>query len=415
MKNQLAVTYRDIEALIPYARNARTHSDEQVAQIAGSIKEFGWTNPILLDGENGLIAGHGRLLAARKLGETKVPCIDLVGLSEAQKRAYILADNRLAQNAGWDTDLLSLELTDLQGLDFDLGLLGFKPSELADLLADKTAGLTDPDEAPEPPANPATVPGDVWLCGAHRVMCGDSTSLDAVAALVGAYGGVDMLLTDPPYNVNYTGKTKDALTIQNDTMRDDAFRHFLRDAFTAADSVMKAGAVFYIWHADSEGYNFRGACQDSGWKVRQCLIWRKNSMVMGRQDYHWQHEPCLYGWKDGAGHLWATDRKQTTILEFDRPSRSTDHPTMKPVALFEYQMLNNTKGGDIVLDTFGGSGTTLIACEKNGRRAMLMELDPKYCDVIVKRWQAFAGKQATLEGDDRTFDEISAERVPEVV
>jgi site-specific DNA-methyltransferase (adenine-specific) len=214
---------------------------------------------------------------------------------------------------------------------------------------------------------------------------------------------VDMLLTDPPYNVAYTGKTKDALTIQNDSMGDEAFRTFLRDAFVTADAVLKPGAVFYVWHADSEGYNFRGACKDAGWQVRQCLIWQKNSMVMGRQDYHWQHEPCLYGWKDGAGHLWASDRKQTTLLKFDRPSRSEDHPTMKPVALFEYQLLNNTKGGDIVLDSFGGSGTTLIAAEKNGRIARIMELDPKYVDVIVKRWEDFTGQKAVLESTGEPF------------
>lgn len=212
-----------------------------------------------------------------------------------------------------------------------------------------------------------------------------------------------MFLTDPPYNVAYEGKTADALTIKNDSMSNASFRQFLRDAFTAADSVMKAGAVFYIWHSDSEGYNFRGACADTAWKVRQCLIWHKNVMVMGRQDYHWRHEPCLYGWKDGAGHLWASDRKQTTILNFDRPTRNLEHPTMKPVALFEYQLLNNTKGGDLCLDLFGGSGTTLIACEKNGRYARLMELDPKYCDVIVRRWQSFTGKQAILESTGQPF------------
>lgn len=217
-----------------------------------------------------------------------------------------------------------------------------------------------------------------------------------------------MMLTDPPYNVAYKGKTADALTIQNDSMSDASFRTFLRDAFAAADAAMKAGAVFYIWHADSEGFNFRGACQDVQWKVRQCLVWRKNSMVMGRQDYHWRHEPCLYGWKGGAGHLWASDRKQTTILDFDRPTRSLEHPTMKPVALFEYQMLNNTKGGDLVLDLFGGSGTTMIACEKNGRYARVMELDPKYCDVSIRRWQAFAGKRAVLESTGQPFPESPA-------
>lgn len=223
---------------------------------------------------------------------------------------------------------------------------------------------------------------------------------------------MDLLLTDPPYNVAYQGKTKDALTIQNDSMGADEFRQFLRDVFTAADMVMRPGAAFYIWHADSEGYNFRGAARDSGWTVRQCLIWNKQAMVMGRQDYHWKHEPCLYGWKDGAGHLWASDRKQTTVLEFDRPMRNAEHPTMKPVALFEYQMLNNTHAGDVVLDLFGGSGTTIIAAEKHGRRARVVELDPKYCDVIVRRWQAFTGQQAVLEGSGQSFDELAAARAP---
>lgn len=370
-----------LETLIPYARNSRTHSDEQVAQIAASIREFGFTNPVLIDGEGGIIAGHGRVLAARKL----------------------------ALNAGWDNELLAVEFAELGELGFDLSLTGFTQEEIDALKPDEVnAGLTDEDAVPDVPLEPVTRPGDVWICGKHRLLCGDSTSQDDVERLT-AGQPVDMWLTDPPYNVAYEGKTKDALKIQNDAMGDDAFRQFLRDACVTADTVMKAGAVFYIWHADLEGYNFRGACQDAGWKVRQCLVWKKQTLVMGRQDYHWKHEPCLYGWKEGAGHLWAADRKQTTILEFDRPSRSTDHPTMKPVALFEYQMLNNTKGGDLVLDSFGGSGTTMIAAEKNGRYARLMELDPKYCDVIVKRWQEFSGKTATLEADGRTFAEVAAE------
>ena len=401
-----------VVALVPYARNSRTHSDQQVAQIAASMREFGFTNPVLVDEAGGIIAGHGRVMAAKSLGLAEVPCIRLAHLSEAQKRAYVIADNKLALNAGWDEAMLRLELEDLRAADFDLDLLGFDADELGALLAEpepETEGLTDPDEAPEPPASPVTVERDVWLLGRHRVMCGDSTRIDQMEALT-LGGGIDMWLTDPPYNVAYEGKTKDALKIQNDSMADDKFRQFLRDAYVAADAVMKAGAVFYIWHADSEGYNFRGAAQDAGWKVRQCLIWKKQSLVMGRQDYHWQHEPCLYGWKEGAGHLWASDRKQTTILEFDRPSRSVEHPTMKPVALFEYQMLNNTKGGDAVLDSFGGSGTTLIAAEKNGRIARLMELDPRYVDVIINRWQAFTGRQATLEATGQTFAEVEAQR-----
>jgi site-specific DNA-methyltransferase (adenine-specific) len=393
----MQITEVAVEALIPYAKNSRTHDDAQVAQIAASIKEFGWTNPILVDGDKGIIAGHGRLMAARKLGLTKVPVIELKDMTEAQKKAYVIADNKLAMNAGWDMDFLKLELQDLEDADFDLSLTGFDDKELDALLnfIDGTEGLTDEDDVPAVPEEPKTKLGDIYILGNHRLMCGDSCSVTDMEKLVNGRQ-VDMWLTDPPYNVAYEGKTKDALTIKNDSMNDEGFRQFLRDAYVTADTVMKQGAVFYIWHADSEGYNFRGAANDAGWKVRQCLIWKKSTMVMGRQDYHWKHEPCLYGWKEGAGHLWATDRKQTTILEFDKPSRNGEHPTMKPVALFEYQMLNNTKGGDIVLDSFGGSGTTMLAAEKNGRIAYVMELDPKYCDVIVKRWEDFTGKKATL-------------------
>ena len=395
----MKITQKLVTELIPYVNNSRTHSDEQVAQIAASIKEFGWTNPILVDGDNGIIAGHGRLMAARKLGYKEVPTIELADLTETQKKAYIIADNRLALNAGWDNDMLKIEFDQLAELGFDMELTGFSLDEIEALTPiELNAGLTDEDEAPPIPIEPKTKPGDIYKLGKHRLMCGDSTSIEHLERLCGGQS-VDMWLTDPPYNVAYEGKTKESLTIQNDSMGDDQFRQFLRDAYVAADAVMKAGAVFYIWHADSEGYNFRGAAQDAGWKVRQCLIWKKSSMVMGRQDYHWKHEPCLYGWKEGAGHLWATDRKQTTILEFEKPSRNGEHPTMKPVALFEYQMLNNTKGGDIVLDSFGGSGTTMIAAEKNGRVGYLMELDPKYCDVIVKRWEDFTGKKAELLTD----------------
>lgn len=406
MKQALEITYLPIDDLIPYARNSRTHSEAQVAQIAVSIREFGFTNPILIDEDGGIIAGHGRVMAARKLSLLEVPTIMLQGLTEAQRKAYVIADNKLALNAGWDDELLKIELDELVGMGFDIELTGFSQDELDALTPEELPeGLTDPDAIPEPPIDPVTKLGDVWLLGKHRLMCGDSTSIDAVEKLTdGAL--VDLLITDPPYNVAYEGKTKDALKIQNDSMSADSFRQFLRDAFVAADAVMKPGAVFYIWHADLEGYNFRGACMDAEWKVRQCLVWKKSVLVMGRQDYHWKHEPCLYGWKEGAGHLWAADRKQTTVLEFDKPQRNGEHPTMKPVALFEYQLLNNTKGGDIVLDGFGGSGTTLIAAEKNGRIARLMELDPKYCDVIVKRWQEFTGKQATLESDGTTFDSL---------
>jgi site-specific DNA-methyltransferase (adenine-specific) len=397
MQGAKAVEWLETATLIPYAKNSRTHSDAQVAQIAGSIKEFGFNNPVLIDEDNGIIAGHGRVLAAQKLGLQAVPCIRLAHLSDTQRKAYVIADNRLALNAGWDDQMLTVELQELNAESFDLSLLGFEADELNALLnpIKETEGLTDEDAVPEVPEEPKTKPGDIYKLGRHRLMCGDSTSIDAVEKLMDG-GLADILITDPPYNVAYEGKTKDALKIQNDSMGDDQFRQFLRDAFVSADSVMKQGAVFYIWHADSEGFNFRGACKDAGWKVRQCLIWNKDTMVMGRQDYHWKHEPCLYGWKDGAGHLWAADRKQVTIISCKRPKRNDIHPTMKPVELIEYQLLNNTKGADIVLDLFGGSGSTLIAAEKNGRVARLMELDPKYCDVIVKRWEDFTGQKAEL-------------------
>jgi site-specific DNA-methyltransferase (adenine-specific) len=396
-----------LERLVPYAKNSRTHSDEQVAQIAASIKEWGFTTAVLVDEAGGIIAGHGRVMAARRLGMADVPVMVAAGWSDAQKRAYIIADNKLALNAGWDNQMLALELGEIGDLGFDLDLTGFTADEIAALMPEQIEpGLTDEDAVPEVTEQAVTAPGDVWAMGKHRLLCGDSTSIDDVERLT-AGQLVDMWLTDPPYNVAYVGKTKDALTIKNDKMSDDAFRQFLRDAYVAADAAMKPGAVFYIWHADLEGYNFRGAAKDAGWTVRQCLVWEKQSLVMGRQDYHWKHEPCLYGWKEGAGHLWASDRKQTTLLKFDRPSRSGEHPTMKPVALFEYQLLNNTKGGDIVLDSFGGSGTTLIAAEKNGRIARLMELDPKYCDVIIKRWQDFTGKQAMHAETGKPFAEVS--------
>jgi DNA modification methylase len=398
-----------VEDLIPYALNSRTHSDQQVAQLAASIREFGFTNPVLVDEENNLIAGHGRLLAARKLKLENVPAVVVTGLDDRKRRALVIADNKLALNAGWDEEALRVELEDLAG---DFGeLMGFSEDELVALLKqdEGTEGLTDEDAVPEVPEQPVTVEGDVWLLGRHRLMCGDSTSIQHLERLCDGQL-VDMWLTDPPYNVAYEGGTKEKLTIQNDSMSNDAFRQFLCDAYSAADAVMKKGAVFYIWHADSEGYNFRGAAADIGWPIRQCLIWKKSSLVMSRQDYHWMHEPCLYGWKEGASHLWASDRKQTTILEFAKPSRNGEHPTMKPVELFEYQMLNNTKGSDLVLDSFAGSGTTAIACEKHGRCARLMELDPKYCDVIIKRWQDFTGQQATLEATGHTYDQLEAER-----
>jgi site-specific DNA-methyltransferase (adenine-specific) len=390
------IQFIEVSKLIPYANNARTHDDNQVTQIASSIREFGFNNPILIDDNYGIIAGHGRLMAAKKLGLLEAPTIKLSHLSDAQRKAYILADNRIAMNSGWDNELLALELKELDD-DIDLSLLGFDADELNALLnpVELTDGLTDEDAVPEVPDEPVTKLGDIYQLGNHRLMCGDSTSIDAVEKLMDGQLA-DQLVTDPPYNIAYEGGSKKREQIKNDEMADTEFRQFLKDVYIAADAVMKAGAVFYIWHADTEGYNFRGAARDMGWKVRQTLIWNKDNSAFGRSDYHWKHEPCLYGWKEGAAHLWATDRKQTTVIACKRPSKSDLHPTMKPVELMEYQILNNTKGADIVLDLFGGSGSTMIAAEKIGRYARLMELDPKYCDVIVRRWEEFTGKKAVL-------------------
>lgn len=388
----------DIGRLVPYTNNARTHSTEQIKKLQSSLREFGFVNPVLVDRNYGIIAGHGRVEAAKREGITAVPCVMVEHLTEAQKKAYILADNRLAMDAGWDTELLKVELQELKDFNFDLDVIGFSDIEIEELLEeheDAQEDDFDADAAFNEIDVPITSRGDVWKLGKHRLMCGDSTSAADVQKLMDG-SRADLLLTDPPYNVDYEGGTKDKLKIKNDSMADDAFRMFLADAFAAANEVMKPGAVFYIWHSDSEGYNFRGACRDVGWQVRQCLIWNKNSLVMGRQDYQWKHEPCLYGWKDGAAHLWATDRKQTTVIDFDRPQKSDLHPTMKPVGLFDYQIQNNTKGDDIVLDPFLGSGTTIVACEQNGRICYGLELDEKYCDVIVKRWEALTGKKAEL-------------------
>ena len=377
------IVMRKVAELKPYKNNPRKN-DKAVDAVAASIKAFGFKQPIVIDVNDEVIAGDTRLKAAKKNGLDEVPCVVASDLTPEQVKAYRLADNKTAELAEWDMELLPLELDDLQ--EFDMTLFGFEmPKGRAEAIED--------DYEISVPAEPRTKPGEIYQLGRHRLMCGDATSADCVQVLTGG-AQMDMLLTDPPYNVAYTGKTSDALTIANDKQDADAFRAFLTDAFQAANNAMKPGAVFYIWHADSEGLNFRAACAAAGFTVRQCLIWCKNTMVLGRQDYQWKHEPCLYGWKDGAGHLWASDRKQTTVLNFDRPTRSKEHPTMKPVKLFDYQIQNNTKGGDCVLDLFGGSGTTLIACEQNGRNAYVMELDPKYCDVIIHRWEKLTGEKA---------------------
>lgn len=378
----------ELKKIKQYEKNPRKN-DEAVGPVAESIKEFGFKCPIILDKDNVIIAGHTRYKAAKQLKLKEVPCIVADDLTEEQIKAFRLADNKVGEIAEWDFDLLNMEL---ESISFDMSSFGFNilnEEEEKEIEEDEY----DLEEKLKNIEEPKSKYGDIYQLGKHRLMCGDSTKIEDVEKLMNGVK-VDLLITDPPYNVNYEGGN--GLKIKNDNMDNDNFRKFLTDAFSTADSVMKEGAVFYIWHADSEGYNFRGACFDNNWKVRQCLIWNKNSMVMGRQDYHWKHEPCLYGWKDGASHLWASDRKQTTILDFDKPTKNAEHPTMKPVKLFDYQIKNNTKKDDIVLDLFGGSGTTLIACEQNGRISYNMELDPKYIDVIIDRWETLTGEKAIL-------------------
>ena len=401
--SKIKIEYKDINKIIPYINNPRKNSGA-VDKVAASIKEFGFKNPIIVDNDDVIVAGHTRLLAAQKLELKEVPVIKADDLTENQIKAFRIADNKTSEFAEWDMELLEIELEDIDDI-----FTGFDMEELEDLFGSDDNEAIEDDFDEEPPENPISKRGDIWVLGRHRLMCGDSTSEDDVATLMDG-DKADLYLTDPPYNVSYTGGTKDALKIQNDSMSNDNFKQFLVDAFTAADEAMKPGAVFYIWHADSEGYNFRGACFDTGWQVRQCLIWNKNSMVMGRQDYHWKHEPCLYGWKSGAGHLWNADRKQTTVLDFQRPTRNGEHPTMKPVALFDYQIQNNTKGQDIVLDSFMGSGTTIIACEQNGRVAYGLELDPKYVDVIVNRYIKFKESEGEVflvrDGEKIHYSEV---------
>lgn len=380
--------YKKTDELIPYVNNPR-NNDQAVDAVASSIKNFGFKVPIVIDSKNEIINGHTRLKAAKKLGIEEVPVIVADDLTEDQIKAFRIADNKVAELADWDEELL---LAELDMIEMDMGQFNIDMSELD--LDDSSEEVVEDEFDDTPPEEPQAKYGDIYQLGRHRLMCGDSTSVEDVKKLVGGGVIVDMLLTDPPYNISYEGKTEDALTIQNDSMDDESFRQFLTNAFFAEDNVMKKGAVFYIWHAGTEGYNFLGACRDVGWRVRECLIWNKNQMVVGRQDYQWKHEPCLYGWKDGASHLWASDRKQTTVLDFDKPQRNGVHPTMKPIALFDYQIKNNTKGNDIVLDLFGGSGTTIMACEQNGRRGYSMELDPRYVDVIIKRWEDFTGEKA---------------------
>ena len=404
-----------VDALIPYARNARTHSDAQIAQIAASIVEFGFTNPILTDGEKGVIAGHGRLAAARKLGLAEVPVIELAHLTPTQKKAYILADNRIAENAGWDGELLKLELAELQGEDFNLELMGFEDEELKRLLGDEVqhAGLTEDDAVPEAPVEPTTEPGDLWILGNHRLLCGDSTVLSDVERLMNGQLA-DMAFTDPPYNVDYGNSAKDKMRgkdrrIMNDALG-DGFYQFLYDACLNLLLVTKGAC--YVCMSSSELHTLQKAWLDAGGKWSTFVIWAKNTFTLGRADYQRQYEPILYGWKQGSDHYWCGDRSQSDIWNYNKPRVNDLHPTMKPVELVERALQNSSKSRDIVLDLFGGSGTTLIACEKTNRQARLMELDPKFADVIVKRWEEYTGKKAVREADGVCFEEAGQQARP---
>ncbi len=409
---------RPISELIPYARNARVHSEEQIQDLRASLREFGFVAPVLIDAQGNIICGHGRVMAAKAEGMTEVPCVLVEHLTDTQRRAYILADNRLAEQATWDDEMVNLELQALREAGFDFELTGFDES---DIILDESADVQEDDYVPALPPQPKAKRGQIYQLGQHRLMCGDATVAEDVTALMdGAVA--QLLLTDPPYNVDYTGGAKNERAgIANDAMEAGEYEDFLVAALSNVLVALEPGSSYYLWHADgAQGREVRNACHRAGFLVRQCLVWVKQSATLGRQDYQWQHEPCLhgqteaevsalecgvtwdeheaclYGWRDGKAHLWCSDRKQTTVLEFDRPSRSADHPTMKPVRLMAYQIANSTLPDAVVLDVFSGSGTVSIACEQLGRRAYMMELDPAYVDVIIDRWEAFTGQKAVL-------------------
>lgn len=423
-----------VDELLPYAKNSKNHSPEQVSLIANSIERFGWTNPCLI-ADGGLIAGHGRLMAAKKLGIKKVPCIDLSDLSADDRRAYVIMDNRSAEKgATWDLDILREELDALSAVGYDLDFTGFSSDDYNEMFPSEIEASpeNDPEDIPEAPAVPFSVEGDVWICGPHRIACGDALAMQTWDKLMQGEMA-DLCITDPPYNVAYESKL--AGSIKNDNMKDSAFRQFLLDAHIAMFAVMKPGAPIYVAHSDTDGLNFRSTFRDAGFKLSGCLIWRKNALVLDRSDYQWQHEPILYGWKPGAAHRWYGGRKLTTIVDYgesgpvqkledgrwairvgdstlivsgdamleevpssviyhEKPSRSELHPTTKPVGLWERLMRSSARPGDIVIDSFSGSGTTLIAADRMGMIARVVELDPKFVDVAVRRWEQYTGRTA---------------------
>lgn len=397
----------DIHKLIPYVNNARTHNVQQINKLRSSLREFGFINPVIIDRDFNVIAGHGRIMAAKEEGINEVPCVFVDYLTEAQKKAYILADNRMAMDAGWDEELLKVEIEALQAEDFDLSLTGFDESELAgffDTSDDAKDDDFDVDAELEKP--PVTKSGDLWLLGNHRLLCGDSTREESYTLLMNGKKA-NLVVTDPPYNVNYQGT---AGKIKNDNLENDKFYQFLFDAFTGMEKAMADDASIYVFHADTEGLNFRKAFADAGFYLSGTCIWKKQSLVLGRSPYQWQHEPCLFGWKKNGKHQWYSDRKQTTIWEFDKPKKNGDHPTMKPVPLIAYPIKNSSMSNCIVLDPFGGSGSTLIACEQINRICHTIELDEKYCDVIVKRYIEQVGTAENVsvvrDGKSIRFDDL---------
>lgn len=385
----MEIVNKNIEEIKMYENNPR-NNDGAVEYVANSIKEFGFKVPIVLDKNNIIVAGHTRYKAAKLLNITEIPCIIADDLSEEQVKAFRLIDNKAAELSSWDIDLLNLELENIK--DIDMELFDFQISNILD-------NVVDDEYEVELPEDPKTKNGNIYKLGNHYLMCGDSTNAEDVKKLMNNQLA-DLIVTDPPYNVNYEGKTDNNLKIMNDNMEDNQFYSFLESAFINLYDSIKAGGSIYVFHADTEGLNFRKAMMSSGFKLAECLVWVKNAFVMGRQDYHWKHEPVLYGWKPGASHYFINDRSQSTVLEFDKPIRNEEHPTMKPIDLIAYLINNSSKKDEIVLDLFGGSGTTMIACEQTNRKAFIMELDPRYCDVIVDRWEKFTNQKAELINEE---------------
>ena len=405
-----------VSKLVPYVNNARTHSPEQILKLRSSLREFGFVNPVIVDREYNVIAGHGRIAAAKEEGISEVPCVFVDHLTEAQKKAYILADNRMAMDAGWDEELLRVEIEALQGVDFDVSFTGFDENELSKLFDNGNEVQDDDFDVDAELEKPIfSKSGDIWTLGRHRLICGDSTKPETFEALMQG-NKANLVVTDPPYNVDYKGT---AGKIKNDNMADEKFYTFLFDAFAQMYANMADDASIYVFHADTEGLNFRKAFSDAGFYLSGCCIWKKPSLVLGRSPYQWQHEPCLYGWKKTGKHQWYSDRKQTTIWEFEKSKKNGEHPTMKPIPLLCYPIMNSSMSNTLVLDPFGGSGSTLIACEQTDRSCYTCELDEKYCDVIVKRYIEQVGTDKDVrvlrDGKEYTYSEIAPKNTENVV